>query len=234
MESYFYVLQALPTLRHEGPHLGQAVAQLAHAINTVRTKLPRVLDITKEFERAAQFVDTMQADKNAQFVSSLSGALDSLCRKIEDRHPGKLVCRLGAVQHSGIVHVPSGILESILTCLTDNAVDTIEDSGQPSVNVEIDVQLREVPEGRQKRAKRALVRVRNDGPAITGELAPFLFAERVSLHHAPGGNMGTGLSTARTQARAYGGDVVLLSQKPVTFGIVLDIGTGDDDSGRQP
>jgi signal transduction histidine kinase len=66
---------------------------------------------------------------------------------------------------------------------------------------------------------RLLLQIENDGRAIPEDIVPFLFSDGVSTNME---GHGTGLSSARQIAKAYGGDVIFLSANPVRFGVILE------------
>lgn len=228
-ESYLFLLPALPILRHNGWHLSSKVLALDTRIRRraswqdIDTALKEVIAETKEIENAVEIVDGKRRDPK-EMVENLRSTLGAHCRDVErGRSEISVVCGCGQIDHEDGVAISSHFLGSILDCLVDNAIYSAKDDGRNKVTVTIAVQVVQVPESKSAIGSRAVITVANDGPSIPENLVPFLFVDRVSTHEHGGIHRGTGLSTARLLAKAYGGDVVLLSRDPVKFGLVLRI-----------
>ena len=113
------------------------------------------------------------------------------------------------------------LLASILTCLIDNAKQA-RDKVRDHVCITVRTKLISVPEAKDKVQSRVQIDIENDGPPISPDLAPYLFVNRVSTHVDGTNHRGSGLSSARLQAQAFGGDVILLSPNPVNFAVILE------------
>ena len=228
-ESYMYLLPALPILRHNGYQLSPKVTTLQMRIRRrspwteIDAALQEVMAETGKIESAVAIVDGKQRDPK-ELVGNLRATVEQHCKETQGRKKEiNVVCRCGRIEHENGVAISSDFLRSILQCIVDNAVYSAAEAGKKEVVVTIEVEVDEVPESKTTISQRAIVTVANDGPEISEKLIPYLFVDRVSTHEHGGIHRGTGLSTARTLAQAYGGDVVLLSCKPVKFGLVLDI-----------
>lgn len=228
-ESYLHALFAFPVLRHNAPHLVQLVGLLETEVRegasreALERRLEELVPVATQLQEAAAVVEGMRTSQMDAFVHDLRSTLMAYCSGAERRHGPVLCCTVGSVAYGKGVRVPPHILDAILGCLVDNAVCSSKDQGQERVQVTIDTSLEEVSERNQQRSSRVLIIVKNDGPPIPDGLSRFLFVDRVSTHQYGGLHRGTGLSTARLQAKAYGGDVILLTTSPVSFGVVLDI-----------
>ncbi|MCA9211837.1 MAG: sensor histidine kinase [Planctomycetales bacterium] len=225
-DSLFYMLAAIPVLRHSAPDLSLALErlELAQKSSTSSENIQASLDslwrISEEFGKAKDIVEGMTTSRMSRIVSNLDSFLRRSCESATARHP-ILKCSVDHSPSDTSVRIQPDTLESILQCLLDNAAAHARTSDSSQVTVRIRVDTVRVPEPAGSKSHRVLIVLENDGAAIPREIAPFLFVDRVSTSTRHG--QGSGLSTARLQAKAFGGDVILLSLDPVQFGIVLDI-----------
>lgn len=238
-ESYFHVLTALPILQHSAPSLSMAVDGLNMSIQRLRSLVEnsnpklhesfadvdrwgaKLLKISEDFEYAKEVVAGLRDRHGAEIVDDLLEILKECCEHAQKRFEGTAFVRLGSVEHDGAVRIPRNLLESILYCLIDNACTHGATHCDEPIQVTVSARVLVVPEPGIGESKRVLIEVENDGAPISEPLSPYLFIDRISTSSTRG--RGTGLSTARLQAKAYGGDVILRSANPVCFAVVLDI-----------
>lgn len=73
----------------------------------------------------------------------------------------------------------------------------------------------------ERSGERVDILVRDAGPGLGGDAADRLFEE--FRPHGPTGQLGLGLSVARSLVRSFGGDVVLRSSRPACFALELPL-----------
>lgn len=223
--SYFHILGAIPLLRHSGGRVLETVDWIQDRLRG--TSLP--VEIEDDFKslrglafdvaRAKDIVESLRRSGGKVQPLPLLDALANFAGRMKSRHPQWLA----GVEFSCPIDLKARIhqdaLDEILTCLVDNAAVHGSTNGA-TVRVVLAVEEHTVPVCGGKGEQRLLLTVANDGATISPELTPFLFANRVSTHH---NGFGSGLSSARQLAKAFGGDVVLLCANPVEFGVVLEV-----------
>jgi hypothetical protein len=230
-ESYLHVLAALPALRHDAPALDLPVEWIAHEVlkdhghwnvEQFRKQANELQERSCRLREAADIVEKMRFDEGSESVPRISEWLARKAREFQGRYAEKLCCQVipeGSEYNDG-VRIGEHFLDSILTCIVDNAVEACT---HPPVKVTMCARLTEVPEGTTQKGHRVVLEIANDGPEIPKGLGPYVFVTRVSTHDPNTKHRGSGLSSARLLAQAHGGDVVLFSENPVRFGIVLHV-----------
>lgn len=225
--SLVYMLAALPILRHGAPRLSQGFERLERAIRdgsakeAVEARLVDLADCKDNICLASDMIDNMRGVQGIKMVEGVADDVRGLCGQFELRHSGRLECVLGPVEYDGGVFIPQEMLRSILTCLVDNAVR--HNSQDRPLRVEIRVRKVSVPVVNGGSEYRIQIEVENDGTPIAVE-ERYIFLPGVTTGDAKG--RGVGLSSARIQANAFGGDVVVLSRSPVCFGLLLKLRSG--------
>jgi len=224
-KSYFHLLGALPSLRHSGGRIVQAVDEFAEATgqsdptdDDVRGKKEQLRSLAVDLARAKEIVDEVRGHARDERILDLRELLLDFGRRAEARHEGLLRWELVEPFPMSPVRMHSDDLESVLLCLVDNAVIHGRSDNHPTVTCRVSVAKKAVPLGARE-GWRLLLQIENDGTSIPEEIVPFLFSDGVSTNLE---GHGTGLSSARQIAKAYGGDVILVCANPVRFGVVLE------------
>lgn len=247
-QSYFHVLTALPDLRHSGGDVLHAVEDFAESMGD---RNAWSAESHKFYEKLvhhgirisrAKFLIEQVRDSHIASSEDLYSIASDVARATENRHKDRLTIDVDSSLKSVFANIRKDDLVSILECLCDNAAihgwadaatrtesrrsrtpffRYLFGAGITNSVVAVRISLRKDTVRVKQRGEqtRLLLEVENDGVAIPERDAPYVFADSVTSK--PESNQGTGLSSARRVARAFAGDVVLLSTAPVKFGVVL-------------
>lgn len=241
-ESYLHWLSAVPTLRHAAPSLGAHIGELENCVkdadwSAVRAELVPVVKRTKQLQDAVSLIDGMRNGELDTAVTRITSQVRELCQGAQQKYDGhfrnmKVSVDCLTKEELGAVRMPPHYLESIFDCLVDNAVCSAFAAGRSSLAIVVKVEILNLPEYLGRSYPRVRISVENDGPPIPSEYAPYLFVERMSTHPKDGVHRGTGLSSIRLQARAFRGEVTLVTANPVEFAVVLEPLAVETQKGR--
>jgi signal transduction histidine kinase len=248
-ESYLFKLIGLDAFEHETPKIWHAVEGLRGALERVldRRLLWRRLLNRDEQKTVRDWLAT--ANKAALKLMNardvVNSAYDTARIHVENVHQAVESCcqtwrgtyreiRFKGVtgNYSAGVSIQPQSLEKILAILVNNASEHGGGRIESPIDVEIDVSEINVQVGKDEVEPRVLISFVDTGKGIPATIAPFVFSSRVST--SSGDGHGSGLSTARYLAKAYGGTVELLENTTgrVVFGVLLDpLGKISQDSG---
>ena len=234
-ELLLYMLQALPYVRHGAPKLHDVHENLVNLVSRLRSEFEGVLDRTildridvqlkvlgevkRDYAIARKLAEGHRDLQPRDAVEDLDPWLSGLCRHAEELFEN-LTCRVNSCGVREAIRIRPETLESILMGIMQNASEHGRDDTSTPISVTFDVAYVKVPQSGQYLTPRCCISVCNNGKSISEQYKDFLFCDDVSS--ASHNGRGTGLSTGRLQAKAYGGDVFLLSHDPVRFDVVLE------------
>ncbi len=224
-----YMLAALPHLRHSAPDLLNVAENLTKLLQRVdvtdsdlKSRIQEQLEALTEaatgIGHARDLAEGHGQLKAENAVANLGAFLESFCEETQQRHP-QLKCHFDASAHPGGASIKPESLSSILGCLANNAAQHGPINAGDEIALTLCVKVETVPEKLGKTSSRVVIYVEDNGRPIPEWFAKFIFCDRVSSSESDG--HGTGLSSARLQAKAYGGDLLLDSANPVRFCLVL-------------
>jgi hypothetical protein len=224
--SYFHVLRALPTLRHEGHQLAGLVFDVVQTLPIgllkhadTKESLTRLRAAAEEISKAQAIISGLDSLKRpSSQCTDLRDCIKAYVARAAQRHSSQLVCEISPHSPAVMVDIHPDALNVVLACLLDNAVKHGGPHGT-QVTCQLDWTIPDVPVGGGRMHKRVLLRLSNDGSPIDPHLMPFLFAKTVSTAQSEG--HGSGLSSARALAEQFGGDVVVTGCNPVEFQVIL-------------
>ena len=225
--TYFHILGAMPVLRHRAGNMIHLVdafknALPPEAVEAVGQPLKDLETAALEIDGAKVVIDQVSEAQQRRMTSRVKSALDALVSRAKKRYPSVQVF-LDIDQTLDVaVRIHQDALEAIVFCLLDNAATHGKRDEVSGVECRISGMICDAPAG-SGTARKLLLCFENNGVPINKKWANFLFCDRVSTR--PRDSHGSGLSAARQIAVAHGGDVVLLSCEPPSFGLVLSVVT---------
>jgi hypothetical protein len=229
-ENHFNVVSSLPILRHHAPAVEQFLNKLeflcrdphvdiASIGELVQQAIPCAVELTEVID---VLVDT-RTKRISQYTVNPERFLNDVLAELSRAHGGKLITSpVVSRMLNPELQIPPRVLHSIVSVLCNNAVSSATDASLDSVHLNATMEPLDLPQAPGREKKFVRITIGNDGPPILPKIEKYLFVDGMSTHKSgtiP--HRGTGLASARLQAQAYGGELVLLSPDPVQFGIVL-------------
>ncbi len=235
-ESHFNVVSSLDVFRHNAPALGKLIERLEFSCNRIdftKDQIESIYAVVKQTINNAteltQAINLLVDTRTKQFSNPTKNPESVINRILGERvtaHGDKLTFNgVNTCIDNVSLYIPERVLGSILGVLANNAVSSAQDANpiQPVVKVEVNMERFHPPTAYGRSADFVKICVRNNGPAIKDTIVKnYLFVEGISTHKS--GNIphrGSGLATARLQAQAYGGDLILGSADPVEFELLV-------------
>jgi signal transduction histidine kinase len=193
--------------------LGLLLDELSATENDGRRQTELVERARAQANRALSHLKTLRAMRSVQEPEFESIALDEVVHALA-AEVGSLASEEGfavriASQGPVRAHADPTYVRTILENLVDNSLHALRDIGRGSITIEL---------GREQ--ERAVIRVRDDGPALDSGVRATLF-EPLGTTKAHG--LGLGLPIARALARAMRGDLVFEDTSGKAFRLDLPL-----------
>lgn len=228
--SYSRMLSVLPLLRHGGTALHSELESLTNHLGPAALAAPvchhleSIGKVKDDLIHARSLADGLRSHQFRAQIDSFPEFLRLEAQQLSRTFQVPIACNVSAIEGISGVRGTGDMLHSILSCLIANAVTHGRMRDGDPLQIEIVPRIIPVSEAGLTTSHRLVLEVANNGRSIAEELANFLFVARVST--ATENGHGTGLSSARVLAQAFGGDVILLSRDPVRFAVVVDLSEG--------